>query len=72
MGCFFIKIYAKNNFYEKSIPFFKLYIPQDLLVSSIETFEQMQAAYPACCKPYLHMQAVSNKEFGYSSGHIHS
>jgi hypothetical protein len=42
------------------------------LFSSIKAFEQMQAAYPACCKPYLHMQAVSNKEFGYSSGHIHS
>jgi hypothetical protein len=42
------------------------------LFSSIKDFEQVQAAYPACCKPYLHMQAVSNKEFGYSSGHIHS
>jgi hypothetical protein len=42
------------------------------LLLSIKAFEQMQSAYPACCKHYLHMQAVSNKEFGYSSGHIHS
>jgi hypothetical protein len=42
------------------------------LFSSIKAFEQIQAAYPAYCKPYLHTQAVSNKEFSYSSGHIHS
>jgi hypothetical protein len=42
------------------------------LFSSIKAFEQVHAAYPACCKPYLHMQAGLNKEFGYSSGHIHS